>query len=185
MSFKKWFGRNYLKMRGFTFVGQFPEGVKKSIIIEAPHTCIEDFVIGRCFFWMEERQVKFLVKKEFFENPILRWGLQRMGGIPVDRSRGNNMVAKTAVVFRRYDEIHVVITPEGTRKRVERWKRGFYYIAELAKVPVVLAFIDFKTKRCGYGPSFTPSGDFDKDWPMIEEFYRGMQGNTPGRFNLE
>ena len=184
MSFKKWFGRNYLKMRGFTFVGKFPEGVKKSIIICAPHTCIEDFVIGRCFFWMEGREAKFLIKKEFF-----RFGLggllRKIGGIPVDRSRGNNMVAKTAMVFHQYDELNIVITPEGTRKRVEKWKRGFYYIAELAQVPVVLGFIDFKTKRCGYGPSFIPSGDFDKDWPLLENFYRGMQGKTPGRFNLE
>ncbi len=185
MSFKSWIGRNYLKMRGFTFVGQFPEGVKKSIIIDAPHTCIEDFFIGRCFFWMEGRSVKFLVKKEFFKNGFMRWGLTKMGGIPVDRSKGNNMVVKTAAVFRQYDELHIVITPEGTRKRVEKWKRGFYYIAELAQVPVVLGFIDFKTRRCGYGPSFIPSGDFDKDWPMIENFYRGMRGKTPGRFNLE
>ncbi len=184
MSFKSWFGRNYLKMRGFTFVGQFPEGVKKSVIIEAPHTCIEDFVIGRCFFWMEGRTVKFLIKKEFFRFG-LGWLLKKIGGIPVDRTRGNNMVAKTAVIFRQYDELHIVITPEGTRKRVEKWKRGFYYIAKLAKVPVVVAFIDFKTKRCGYGPSFVPSGDFDKDWPILEDFYRGMQGKTPGKFNLE
>ena len=184
MSFKKWFGRNYLKMRGFTFEGQFPEGVKKSIVICAPHTCIEDFVIGRCFFWMEGRQVKFLIKKEFFK-PGLGWLLKRIGGIPVDRSKGNNMVVKTAKVFHQYDELTIVITPEGTRKRVEKWKRGFYYIAELAQVPVVLGFIDFKTKRCGYGPSFIPSGDFDKDWPMLENFYRGMQGKKKGCFNLE
>lgn len=184
MSFKKWFGRNYLKMRGFTFKGQFPEGVKKCIVISAPHTSIEDFVIGRCFFWMEGREVKFLIKKEFFKFG-LGWFLRKIGGIPVDRSKGNNMVAKTAKVFHQYDELNIVITPEGTRKRVEKWKRGFYYIAELAKVPVVLGFIDFKTKTCGYGPSFIPSGDFEKDWPMLEEFYRGMQGKKKGCFNLE
>ena len=184
MSFKKWLGSKYLKMRGFTFVGQFPEGVKKSIVIEAPHTCMEDFVIGRCFFWMEGRDAKFLIKKEFFKFG-LGWFLRRIGGIPVDRSRGNNMVVKTAAIFKQYDELNIVITPEGTRKRVEKWKRGFYYIAEMAQVPVVLGFIDYKTKRCGYGPSFIPSGDFDKDWPILENFYRGMQGKTPGKFNLE
>lgn len=184
MSFKKWLGRKYLKMRGFTFVGQFPEGVKKSIVIEAPHTCMEDFVIGRCFFWMEGRDAKFLIKKEFFKFG-LGWFLRKIGGIPVDRSRGNNMVVKTAAIFRQYDELNIVITPEGTRKRVEKWKRGFYYIAEMAHVPVVLGFIDYKTKRCGYGPSFIPSGDFDKDWPIMENFYRGMQGKKPGKFNLE
>ena len=184
MSFKKWFGRNYLKMRGFTLVGHFPEDIRKCVVIEAPHTCIEDFIIGRCFFWMEEREVKFLIKQEFFK-PGLGWLLKKIGGIPVDRSKGNNMVVKTAAVFRQYDDLNIVITPEGTRKRVEKWKRGFYYIAELAQVPVVLGFIDFKTKRCGYGPVLVPSGDFDKDWPMIENFYRGMQGKTPGKFNLE
>ena len=184
MSFKKWLGSKYLTMRGFTFVGQFPEGVKKSIVIEAPHTCMEDFVIGRCFFWMEGRDAKFLIKKEFFKFG-LGWFLRKIGGIPVDRSRGNNMVVKTAAIFKQYDELNIVITPEGTRKRVEKWKRGFYYIAEMAHVPVVLGFIDYKTKRCGYGPSFIPSGDFDKDWPILENFYRGMQGKTPGKFNLE
>lgn len=184
MSFKKWLGSKYLKMRGFTFVGQFPEGVKKSIVIEAPHTCMEDFVIGRCFFWMEGRDAKFLIKKEFFKFG-LGWFLRKIGGIPVDRGRGNNMVVKTAAIFKQYDELNIVITPEGTRKRVEKWKRGFYYIAEMAQVPVVLGFIDYKTKRCGYGPSFIPSGDFDKDWPILENFYRGMQGKTPGKFNLE
>ena len=184
MSFKKWLGRKYLKMRGFTFVGQFPEGVKKSIVIEAPHTCMEDFIRGRCFFWMEGRDAKFLIKKEFFRFG-LGWFLRKIGGIPVDRSRGNNMVVKTAAIFHQYDELNIVITPEGTRKRVEKWKRGFYYIAEMAQVPVVLGFIDYKTKRCGYGPSFLPSGDFDKDWPILENFYRGMQGKTPGKFNLE
>ena len=184
MSFKKWLGRKYLKMRGFAFVGQFPEGVKKSIVIEAPHTCMEDFIIGRCFFWMEGRDAKFLIKKEFFRFG-LGWFLRKIGGIPVDRSRGNNMVVKTAAIFHQYDELNIVITPEGTRKRVEKWKRGFYYIAEMAQVPVVLGFIDYKTKRCGYGPSFLPSGDFDKDWPILENFYRGMQGKTPGKFNLE
>ena len=184
MSFRKWFGRTYLKMRGFTVEGQFPEGVAKSVIISAPHTAIEDFIIGRCFFWMDGKKVKFLIKKEFFK-PVLGWALRKMGGIPVDRSRANNVAANTAVIFSQYDSLYVVITPEGTRKRVDRWKRGFYYIAEMAHVPVVLGFIDFKTKRCGYGPSFIPTGDFEKDWPLIEDFYRGMQGKKKGLFNLE
>ncbi|MCQ2307345.1 MAG: 1-acyl-sn-glycerol-3-phosphate acyltransferase [Bacteroidales bacterium] len=185
MSFKKWIGEKYLKLRGWTVVGDIPPEEKKCMIIEAPHTCIEDFLIGLGFFWAREKKVKFLMKKEFFKTPVLRWILKRVGGIPVDRSRGNNMVAKTAAVFRQYEELYIVICPEGTRKRVERWKRGFYYIAEIAKVPVVMGFIDYKTKTCGYGPLFYPSGDYDEDWKMIEGFYRGMQGKTKGKFNLE
>lgn len=185
MGFKKWLGRTYLKLRGWTIVGRFPEGVKKSIVISAPHTSIEDFIIGRCFFWNEGRPVKFLIKQEFFKNPLLRGILVKMGGIPVDRSKGNTMIIKTAALFKQYDELNIVITPEGTRKRVERWKRGFYYIAEMAEVPVILGFMDFKTKKCGFGPVLYPSGDFDKDWVTIENFYRGMVGKVPGCFNLE
>ena len=156
----------------------------KCIIAVAPHTSNWDFLLGECYYAALGRRARFLMKREWFFWP-LGCVLKRMGGIPVDRSRGNNMVVKTAAIFRQYDELNIVITPEGTRKRIEKWKRGFYYIAELAQVPVVLGFIDFKTRRCGYGPCFIPSGDFDKDWPMIEDFYRGMQGKTPGRFNLE
>ena len=166
-------------------MGRFPEGGKKSIVISAPHTSIEDFIIGRCFFWNEGRPVKFLIKQEFFKNPLLRGILVKMGGIPVDRSKGNTMIIKTAALFKQYDELNIVITPEGTRKRVERWKRGFYYIAEMAEVPVILGFMDFKTKKCGFGPVLYPSGDFDKDWVTIENFYRGMVGKVPGCFNLE
>ena len=179
------FGTTNPKLRGWTIVGRFPEGVKKSIVISAPHTSIEDFIIGRCFFWNEGRPVKFLIKQEFFKNPLLRGILVKMGGIPVDRSKGNTMIIKTAALFKQYDELNIVITPEGTRKRVERWKRGFYYIAEMAEVPVILGFMDFKTKKCGFGPVLYPSGDFDKDWVTIENFYRGMVGKVPGCFNLE
>ncbi|MCQ2315482.1 MAG: 1-acyl-sn-glycerol-3-phosphate acyltransferase [Bacteroidales bacterium] len=185
MSFKKWIGKTYLKLRGWTVVGDIPPEIRKCVIIEAPHTSMEDFFIGLSFFWARGREVKYLMKKEFFKNPVLGWLLRRAGGIPVDRSRGNNMVAKTAAVFKQYDDLSIVICPEGTRKRVERWKRGFYFMAEIAKVPVVMGFIDYKTRTCGYGPTFHPSGNFDEDWKMIEDFYRGMQGKYKGKFNLE
>lgn len=185
MHIRRWIGRNYLKLRGWTVIGDIPPEVRKCMIIEAPHTCIEDFLIGLGFFWAREKEVKFLMKKEWFSNPLLGWALKRVGGIPVDRSRGNNMVAKTAVIFKQYEELYIVICPEGTRKRVENWKHGFYYIAELAKVPVVMGFIDYKTKTCGFGPLFHPSGNYDEDWKIIEGFYRGKQGKVKGRFNLE
>ena len=120
----------------------------------------------------------------FAENHAMMGGLCRKGGTEPCRN-GTTFMMKTAALFKQYDELNIVITPEGTRKRVERWKRGFYYIAEMAEVPVILGFMDFKTKKCGFGPVLYPSGDFDKDWVTIENFYRGMVGKVPGCFNLE
>ena len=89
-----------------------------------------------------------------------------------------------AALFKQYDTLNIVITPEGTRKLVKQWKRGFYYIALRAKVPIVMGFLDFKTKELGFGPIIYPSGDYDADWKLIEAFYRGITAKHPDRYNL-
>lgn len=110
--------------------------------------------------------------------------MRKLGGIPVDRSRASNVVSSVVEQFGKYDELNVVITPEGTRKRTEHWKKGFYYIALKANVPIIVGFMDFGNKICGTGPVIYPSGDFDADFKIIEDFYRGMKGKYPERFNL-
>lgn len=184
MSFKSWFGKTMLKLKGWKMVGEIPEDIKKSVTIAAPHTSIEDFFIGRYYYWYIERPVRFLVKKEFFKPDCLGWLLRKLGGIPVDRSRASNVVSSVVEQFGKYDELNVVITPEGTRKRTEHWKKGFYYIALKANVPIIVGFMDFGNKICGTGPLIYPSGDFDADFKIIEDFYRGMKGKYPERFNL-
>jgi len=177
-------GRFALKVMGWKLVGEIPEGVDKCVIPVAPHTCIEDFILGRLAYCSVDKPVKFLIKKEFFDNPILRPLLKKLGGIPVDRSRSNNTVTQVAALFKEYDTLNIVITPEGTRKLVHHWKKGFYYIAEKAHVPIVLGFIDFKKKELGFGPMFYPSGNFDEDWKIMEKFYRGITAKYPERYNL-
>lgn len=184
MGIWKSLGRFALKVMGWKLVGEIPEGVDKCVIPVAPHTCIEDFILGRLAYCSVDKPVKFLIKKEFFDNPILRPLLTKLGGIPVDRSRSNNTVTQVAALFKEYDTLNIVITPEGTRKLVHHWKKGFYYIAEKAHVPIVLGFIDFKKKELGFGPMFYPSGNFDEDWKIMEEFYRGITAKYPDRYNL-
>ena len=138
-------GRFALKVMGWKLVGEIPEGVDKCVIPVAPHTCIEDFILGRLAYCSVDKPVKFLIKKEFFDNPILRPLLKKL---------------------------------------VHHWKKGFYYIAEKAHVPIVLGFIDFKKKELGFGPMFYPSGNFDEDWKIMEEFYRGITAKYPDRYNL-
>lgn len=181
---RQWIGKTWLKLHGWTLDGSIPDDLRKCVVIEAPHTSMMDFIIGLMFFWSVKRSAKFLIKKELFSIPILGWILRKCGGIPVNRKSSNHLVEDVVKAIQTHDDICVVITPEGTRKRVERWKRGFYFIAQKAQVPVVMGFIDYKTKHCGYGPVFTPSGNYEEDWKIIEAFYRGIGARYPEDYNL-
>ncbi len=179
-----WLGRKTFKLLGWKLVGNIPDDVKKCVIAVAPHTSIDDFVLGRLAYCNLNRNVRFLIKKESFRNPILKPILKKLGGLPVDRSRSNNIVNQVAALFSKYDDLNIVITPEGTRKLVHHWKRGFYHIAVKANVPIVLGFLDFKKKELGFGPMLYPTGNFDEDWKFMEKFYRGIVAKHPDRYNL-
>ena len=182
MGFWKWIGEKTLKILGWKIVGVVP--VKKCVITVAPHTSIADFILGRLAYCSIDMDVKFLIKKEFFDIPILKSMLLKMGGLPVDRSRNNNTVTQVAAMFKKYDCLNIVIAPEGTRKRVNKWKKGFYYMAEMADVPIILGFLDFKKKELGFGPMFYPTGNYEEDWKFMENFYRGITAKHPERYNL-
>lgn len=172
-----------LKLIGWKTVGGPPEGVKKAIFITAPHTSNLDFFIGRLYAWSKRIPVKFLIKKEAFFWPFGSL-LKRSGGIPINRKKASNTVEMASEIFHQYDTIYMAITPEGTRKLVTHWKKGFYYIAQRANVPIVLSFLDYKNKIVGIGPVLETTGDIEKDFKKIEDFYRGMQGRHPEKFNL-
>ena len=174
-----------LRILGWKAVGSLPPGMDKCVLVAAPHTSIADFIIGRLVYWKADVPVRFLMKIEFFRNPIMAWCVTRMGGIPVDRKKNNHMVQKIADLFASTDKLNVVICPEGTRKYVKHWRKGFYHIATTANVPIVLGFLNFKTKECGFGPVLYPTGDFDKDFEIIKDFYRDKTARHPEKFNLD
>jgi 1-acyl-sn-glycerol-3-phosphate acyltransferase len=172
-----------LKLFGWRTNGKLPEGFTQAVVIVAPHTSYVDFVIGRLTFWGSKVKIRVLIKKEAFFFP-LGWFLRRLGGVPVDRGKKNNMITQAAELFKEHPHLMVVITPEGTRKKVRQWKKGFYLIASEAKVPIALAFIDYGTKTGGIGPVIRPSGDYDKDMEFIRDYYRDKKGRHPERFTL-
>jgi 1-acyl-sn-glycerol-3-phosphate acyltransferase len=179
----KLFANLILRLAGWKVAGGLPPGIKKCVVIVAPHTSMWDFVVGRLAFTVLGIRVKFLIKKEAFKKglgPLLK----RLGGIPIDRSKSNNMVDQVAELFQHYESLYIAITPEGTRSLVTNWKRGYYYIALRAKVPIILGFLDYKEKRCGLDRIMIPSGNYEEDFKQIEAFYRGRQGKHPGKFNL-
>ncbi|WP_062786254.1 lysophospholipid acyltransferase family protein [Aquitalea pelogenes] len=166
-----------LRLRGWRIAGQFPD-LPKYVLIAAPHTSNWDFplTLGVCFalraklYWMGKHTLFWGPM-----GPIMRW----LGGIPVRRSRSNSLVQQMVEVYQRSDKLVVAIPPEGTRQRVKEWKTGFYHIACGAQVPVVLAYMDYARKECGFGPVFHPCGDIEADMPRIRAFYQDKTGKYP------
>jgi len=172
-----------LRLLGWHTDGSLPPGVQKAVVVSAPHTSLWDFVIGRLTFWAIRINIRFLIKSEAFRPP-LGLLLKRLGGIPVDRSTNNRMVDQVVKLFNDNESLAVIITPEGTRRLVTQWKKGFYLIAVRANVPIALSFIDYGNKTGGIGPIITPTGDYEKDLKVIQEFYRDKIARHPERFNL-
>jgi 1-acyl-sn-glycerol-3-phosphate acyltransferase len=181
---RRWLARFALKRFGWKTDGNVPEGIRKAIIVAAPHTSYWDFVIGRLTYYAIRVNIRFLIKKEAFHFPLglfLKW----LGGVPVDRGKyKNNMIMQVMDLFQKYDSIYIVITPEGTRKRVARWKKGFYLMAMEAGVPIALSFVDYGNKTGGIGPVFYPCGNYEDDIQVIREFYKDKTPLHPERFSL-
>lgn len=168
---------------GWKAKGRVPEGITQAVFIIAPHTSNWDFYIGRLYCWIHKIPINLLIKKEAFKWP-LGGLLKKSGGIPVDRSRATSKVVQISKMFKERDPMFLAITPEGTRKLSTKWKMGFYHIAVEAKVPILLSYIDYKKKIAGVGPPFWPTGDVERDFKEIEDFYRGIHAKYPDQFNL-
>ena len=166
------------KLRGWKIVGTVPPEIKKAVVIAAPHTSNWDFVIGKMAFMYYKVPVKFLIKKELFFPPF-GWILKAMGGVPVDRKRKTNITEQVVEYIKTHDEAMVVFTPEGTRSYQPNWKKGFYYIAQQANVPIYIAYIDFKRKIGGFHSLFEPTGDVDKDIKYIKSILSQYTGKVP------
>jgi 1-acyl-sn-glycerol-3-phosphate acyltransferase len=180
---KKAVARFLLKIFGWKVVILLPPGTKKFITIMAPHTSNWDFFIG----WMGYMSIgvdsKYLVKKEAFAFPLGKI-LLAMGGIPVDRKASTNIVIQVGEMFKKTDSLVITITPEGTRSLSHNWKRGYYYIAEHAQIPIAFGFLDYRTKTGGIGGMLIPSGDYEADLKKIEDFYSDKTAKFPEKFNL-
>ena len=181
---QKLISRIYLKLTGWTIKGVLPGDIKKAIFIAAPHTSGWDFIIGRAgFYSLGIKKVSFLIKKEMFKFPISSI-IKSMGAIPIDRGKNNNTIQIVCKMFEEKENLLLLLTPEGTRKYTEHWKKGFYFIAAEAKVPIVLTYVDYAKKEGGIGPVLYTTGNFEKDFKFITDFYRTKSAKYPENFNL-
>lgn len=169
-----WLSRLMLKILGWKIKGEIPDA-KKYVLIAVPHTSNWDFFYGLLMILYFKNEVYWTGKKQIFRFPfggIMKW----FGGIPVDRSKSNNLVQATVDEFNRRDSLVIVIQPEGSRSKVHSWKTGFYHIAAGAGVPILPGFLDYKKKQGGYGPLFYLSGDKEKDMEKLKDFYKDISG---------
>ncbi len=158
----------------------------KCIIIGVPHTSAWDFIISYLFYTSLGGKARILIKKEFFFWPV-GFFVRKMGGIPIDRSKGANVIRQTVNLFNSMEHLHLAMTPEGTRKHVVRWKAGFHAIAKLADVPVYLGSFDWGTKVISIWEKFELTDDAQADIRRMKDYYRekGIQGKYPENFTTE
>ncbi|MEQ8304668.1 MAG: lysophospholipid acyltransferase family protein [Cyclobacteriaceae bacterium] len=167
------------KVFGWKINGHFPKNVKKFVIAVAPHTSNWDFVVGvAARSILRIQKAKFLGKSQLFRPPF-GWLFRRLGGYPVDRSKRQDVVEQVAHIFDQHDDFVLALAPEGTRKKVDKLKTGFYYIAKKVGIPIYPVGFDFRKKEIIIGEPMTPSDDFEKDIEKLMVFYRGITGKNP------
>lgn len=155
----------------------------KYILSLAPHTSNWDFILGQLYAGAEGLEINFLMKKEWFFWPLGPL-FRRLGGIPVQRQKHTSMTDTLADTARREPQFRLCITPEGTRSAVAEWKKGFYFIALKAGLPILLYGIDYKRKLIECTQTVNPTGDLDGEMRQIKRYYKGYQGRRPANFTV-
>ena len=169
----------FLRIQGWTINGSFPHHLKKCILIIGPHTSSWDFVIGLAFrSKLKLYHCKFLGKEELFKPPF-GFFFRKLGGFPVNRSGQHNMVEQVVSQFDAHESFLLVLSPEGTRKKVDRLRTGFYHIAKKANVSILMAGFDFAKKQMIISEPFFATSDEEADFQHIFRFFAPIQGKIP------
>ena len=182
-AFLKLLASAVLKWMGWKITGPFPN-VAKAVVIAAPHTSNWDFVIGIAAKLKLQLHIHWLGKHTLFRKPfapLFEW----LGGTPVDRSSSRGIVQQTIELFNSKGQFLLGLSPEGTRKKVDRWKTGFYNIAKGAGVPIVPVAFDYREKCVVIGAPLYPSDSMEQDFARLVSFYAEREGRYPEKFNKQ
>jgi len=168
----RWLAGRVLRVLGWRVVGPFPN-LSKGIFVVAPHTTNWDFVVGILMVFALGLRASFLGKHPLFKWP-LRAFMVWMGGIPVDRRTASGVVGQVVELFDSSDSLLLGLSPEGTRKPVDRWRTGFYHVAHGAKVPIVPASIDYGRKMIRFGAPLEATGELAADLHKLASFFNDV-----------
>jgi 1-acyl-sn-glycerol-3-phosphate acyltransferase len=178
--------KGFAKFILFTILGwrlenNFPQDIKKYVVIAAPHTSWVDFPIAILSRMASGTMINFIGKNSLFKRPF-GFFFRALGGTPVDRSKSNNLVDAIVQVFNSKEEFRLGLSPEGTRKKVDKWKTGFYYIAKGANVPIVMATLDFEKKKIKISDAYYPTDNIEQDFKFFHSFFKNVKGKNPELF---
>lgn len=170
-----WFAKIvFFHLMGWKIIGDFPR-LNKFIIAVVPHRSNFDFVVGVLVRTILNEEINFIGKKELF-NPFTGWFFNAMGGSPINRGTNENKVTAIAEVFNTRERFRLAIAPEGTRKKVDRWRTGFYHIALQANIPILLVNFNYNIKKVSFLKLFYPTGNLKKDLSLMEGYFnKAMQ----------
>ena len=175
----------FLKLTGWQVQGELPTVARKSVFIAAPHTSNWDLPYTLMVAFVLRLNIHWMGKASIFRFPfgaLMRW----LGGISVDRSQSNNLVAASAqAIAQAQGALQLIVPPEGTRAKTRYWKSGFYHIATAAKVPIVMAYMDYSRKISGLGPLLYPTGNLEADMVTIKAFYAPFKGKNAAQFHAD
>ena len=172
-----------LKMLDWKIKGEFPD-VKKSIIIFAPHTSYLDAFFGKLYLNEIGVKHKFISKKELFVFPGT-YIMTKFGSIPIDTENGRTVILSVADQLKKSEELHVVLSPEGQLAKTTKWKKGFYYMAQRANIPIVLGYLDFKKKEAGIKGVIYDTKNINSVMQQINLVYKDIQAKYPKDFELD
>ena len=170
------FGRALLRIMGWQVTGEIPD-LPKFVVAVAPHTSNWDFAVGIATMFALDLKITFIGKHTLFRWPVagfMRW----LGGVPVDRTSSHGVVSDTVGAIDGAAQSVVAIAPQGTRARGARFKSGFLHIAKGARVPVVLATLDYAARCVRFGPMFEPGDDVDADLRRVVDFFANVRGKN-------
>lgn len=174
--FMRGVGRQMLRFFGWTLEGRLPED-KKILLIAAPHTSNWDWIIGVGGLLALGIRLTYIAKHSLFKGPI-GWMMRATGAVPIDRSSAAGAVEAIVEQFDKNERLYYLIAPEGTRKKVERWKSGFLRIAYRANVPVLMVSFDYSQKKILLGECAELSGDLDTDLATVQNYFEQFQGRN-------
>lgn len=167
-----------LRLWGFKITGKIDTFPNKVVYAVIPHTSNWDFLLGILVRSSLQLNLKYLAKDSLFKPP-LGFIFKALGGIPVDRSKKTNFVDAVVETLKRYDNAGIAMAPEGTRKRVDKLKSGFYWMAHKAQIPLIFVKFDYKNKAVNFSDPYYPTGDYEKDLnEVINPHFKGVEGKN-------
>jgi 1-acyl-sn-glycerol-3-phosphate acyltransferase len=170
--------RLIFKAWGWKMVGQWPYQCKKVVCVAAPHTSNWDFPVGVLVRSIIEADVKYIAKDSLFKPPF-GWLFYWSGGWPVNRSKAHNFVDSVVEVYDAHEKFAITITPEGTRKKAEKLKTGFWHIAKRAGAHIVFCTFDWEHKEIRWSEPWLPGDDLESDLQKFYDYFRGVKGKNP------